>query len=113
MVRGEDALRKGIDLDNGQVGGEDAAVARARRSEGRRIGGKEGISSAPLCDWKFNRGTGRDRATEEGGGGERERRRGKKAQRPHCCAALKKKKTSGGEQCSLQHPRSGREGGRG
>lgn len=73
-----------------------------------RDGGKKekrGISSAPLCDWKFNRRaeiegkSGKEREVEgEEKERERQQRQGgwerkgerQKAQRPHCCAASSK-----------------------
>lgn len=94
------------------------------REEGER--GKGGISSAPLCDWKFNRGSEiegeREGRRERGrwvGGRERERqRRGRgeeeRGKRHRDLIAVQlSAKASGCEQCSLRHSRRGRSGVRG
>lgn len=89
------------------------------REEGER--GKGGISSAPLCDWKFNRGSEIEGEREgkrerEMGGRERQRRgRGEeeRSKRHRDLIAVQlSAKASGREQCSLRHSQRGREGGR-
>lgn len=64
--------------------GSDLSTSERERGE-REEEGKGGISSAPLCDWKFNRGSeidgegGRGRWVWGGGDREREREREREA----------------------------------
>lgn len=95
------------------------------RGEGGSKRGKGRISSAPLCDWKFNRGRkrrerargrmgGREREKErekERGRGEEERGKKKKAQRPHCCVQPSAKASGRGDNARYGARRAGGEGG--
>lgn len=84
--------------------------------------GKGGISSAPLCDWKFNRGveiegeregrrerwTGERESEAAEGRGRGEEERGKRHR--DLIAVQLSAKASGCEQCSLRHSQRGRGG---